>query len=41
MPCEICGLNVPRDYTHSRDPRHFRILIKIVRDKVKNGFYKQ
>lgn len=33
MPCEICNNNATRTYTHSRERRHLRKLIRVMRER--------
>jgi hypothetical protein len=45
MPCEICGTNANRNYTHSRHPYHKKMLMikmkKIKEESIKKyGYFK-
>ena len=45
MPCEICGTNVVRSYSHSRNAYHRKLLFDKMREKKKKaialyGYYK-
>ena len=33
MPCEICNNNAARTYTHSRERRHLRKLIRVMQQR--------
>lgn len=39
--CDICRDNSIRDYTHSRTPKHFRILLKIMKMKQSRRYYQR
>lgn len=37
--CEICNNNSIRNYTHSKNKHHLRLLLKIMKDKKNTGYY--
>jgi hypothetical protein len=37
--CDVCNNNAIRTYTHSRNKRHLRLLIKLMKIKKNTNFY--
>jgi hypothetical protein len=37
--CDVCNNNAIRNYTHSRNKRHLRLLMKLMKIKKNTNFY--
>lgn len=39
MPCAICQNNMARTLSHARTALHKKLLFKLMRERIKNGYY--